>query len=251
MKLRSRAVALCAAVAATTSTVPALAAPATPIEHVVVIYSENISFDHYFATYPNALNKDGEKLQSSEKDAPKFEAKEGTPKVNNLENNDLLGDKNPNSTKPFRLTPEQAVTADQNHHYADEQKAYNGGKMDKFSETVSVDNDKYDPQSYGTTGLTMGYYDGNTVTGMWNYAQNFAMNDNSFSTIFGPSTPGALNLIAGTVAGATMHDPATGEQQTIKDGENHALAGVSEDGKTATVVGDPDPLYDDLSLIHI
>ena len=247
MKLRSRAVALCAAVAATTSAVPALAAPATPIEHVVVIYSENISFDHYFATYPNALNKDGEKLQGSEKDAPKFKAKEGTPKVNNLENNDLLGDKNPNSTKPFRLTPEQAVTADQNHHYADEQKAYNGGKMDKFPETVSVDNDKYDPQSYGTTGLTMGYYDGNTVTGMWNYAQNFAMNDNSFSTIFGPSTPGALNLIAGTVAGATMHDPATGEQQTIKDGENHALAGVSEDGKTATVVGDPDPLYDDCS----
>ena len=110
MKLRSRAVALCAAVAATTSAVPALAAPATPIEHVVVIYSENISFDHYFATYPNALNKDGEKLQGSEKDAPKFKAKEGTPKVNNLENNDLLGDKNPNSTKPFRLTPEQAVT---------------------------------------------------------------------------------------------------------------------------------------------
>ena len=89
--------------------------------------------------------------------------------------------------------------------------------------------------------------DGNTVTGMWNYAQNFAMNDNSYSTIFGPSTPGALNLISGTVAGGTMHDPATGEQKKIEPGKNHALAGVSEDGKTATVVGDPDPLYDDCS----
>ena len=41
----------------------------------------------------------------------------------------------------------------------------------------------------------MGYYDGNTVTALWNYAQHFAMSDNSYSTTFGPSTPGALNLI--------------------------------------------------------
>ena len=42
----------------------------------------------------------------------------------------------------------------------------------------------------GTTGLNMGYYDGNTVTALWNYAQHYAMNDNSYSTAFGPSTPG-------------------------------------------------------------
>src|SRR6202047_428845 len=28
----------------------------TPIKHVVVIFQENVSFDHYFATYPNATN---------------------------------------------------------------------------------------------------------------------------------------------------------------------------------------------------
>ena len=28
----------------------------TPIQHVVVIFQENVSFDHYFGTYPNALN---------------------------------------------------------------------------------------------------------------------------------------------------------------------------------------------------
>ena len=43
----------------------------------------------------------------------------------------------------------------------------------------------------------MGYYDGNTVTALWNYAQHFAMNDNSYGTNFGPSTDGALNLISG------------------------------------------------------
>ena len=30
--------------------------PATPIQHLVVIFNENISFDHYFGTYPNARN---------------------------------------------------------------------------------------------------------------------------------------------------------------------------------------------------
>ena len=48
----------------------------------------------------------------------------------------------------------------------------------------------------------MGYFDGNTVTALWNYAQNFAMNDNSFSTTFGPSAPGAINLVAGNTFGA-------------------------------------------------
>ena len=46
----------------------------------------------------------------------------------------------------------------------------------------------------------MGYYDGNTVTALWNYAQHFAMSDNSFGTTFGPSTPGALNLVVGQTA---------------------------------------------------
>jgi phospholipase C len=49
--------------------------------------------------------------------------------------------------------------------------------------------------------VVMGYYDGNTVTALWNYAQAFAMSDNSYSTTFGPSTPGALNLISGQTHG--------------------------------------------------
>ena len=45
-----------------------------PIEHVVVIFQENVSFDHYFATYPVAANTDG---------SP-FYAADGTPTVNGL-----------------------------------------------------------------------------------------------------------------------------------------------------------------------
>src|ERR1700740_2830638 len=48
---------------------------ATPIEHVVVIYQETVSFDPYFATYPSALNPS---------DEPSFSAAERTPSVNGL-----------------------------------------------------------------------------------------------------------------------------------------------------------------------
>src|ERR1700749_4020468 len=50
---------------------------ATPIKHLVVIFNENESFDHYFATYPKAQNPSGE---------PVFKAARNTPKVNNLAN---------------------------------------------------------------------------------------------------------------------------------------------------------------------
>ena len=52
-----------------------------------------------------------------------------------------------------------------------------------------------------TTGLTMGYYDGNTVTALWNYAQHFAMSDNSTTPTSVRRPPGAINLISGQTNG--------------------------------------------------
>ena len=101
----------------------------TPIKHVVVIFDENISYDHYFGTYPEATNKGG---------GTRFKAKKDTPKNDNLITAKKLK-KNPNLYKPFRLSPSQAVTCDQNHGYTAEQKAYNFGAMDQFVQNVSVD----------------------------------------------------------------------------------------------------------------
>src|SRR5258706_1712426 len=172
----------------------------TPIKHVVVIFQENVSFDHYFATYPSAANS-----SSSE---PSFMATPNTPAVNGLSGTLLTN--NPNSAQPIRLTRAQAMTCDQDHNYGDEQKAFNHGLMNKFVETVGRSSASCDVGGYGKT-IVMGYYDGNTVTAFWNYAQNFAMSDNSFATTFGPSTPGALNLISGQTHGATViSGPATG-----------------------------------------
>jgi len=186
----------------------------TPIKHIVVIFQENVSFDHYFGTYPFAqMNNDGSQFFAGPKD--------NTPRVNNLATSGLL-EHNPNSANPFRIDRSVPNTCDQDHDYGDEQKAFNGGLMDKFVESLSCNDAVLGPAS------VMGYYDGNTVTAIWNYAQNFAMNDNSFSTTFGPSTPGAVNLIAGSTSGATLL--------------RGSMAGnVSSAG---TVVGDPRPAGD-------
>ena len=182
-------------------------ATATPIKHLVVIFQENVSFDHYFATYPNAANPPGE---------PAFHAQPGTPTVNGL-NESLMAPNNPNSTQPFRLGRNQAETCDQDHTYKDEQAAFDGGLMDQFVETVGRGAGTCPDYGKGK-GLVMGYYDGNTTTALWNYAQRFAMSDNSYNTTFGPSTPGALNLVSGQTHGfATTSSNVTANQTVIGD----------------------------------
>jgi phospholipase C len=123
--------------------------PATPIQHVIVIFDENNSFDHYFGTYPNALNPPGE---------PQFTPLANTPTVNGLTPSLIAN--NPNSTKPFRLNRTQEMLCDNDNHYTDEQNAYDGGLLDKFPESTNG--------SGCPTGSNMGYYDGNTVTALWN-----------------------------------------------------------------------------------
>ena len=50
----------------------------------------------------------------------------------------------------------------------------------------------------------MGYFDGNTVSAMWKYAQHFAMNDNAYTDTYGPSTPGTLEIWSGQTNGLKM-----------------------------------------------
>ncbi|MFR0354375.1 phospholipase C [Streptomyces sediminimaris] len=207
---------------------------ATPIKHLVVIYDENISFDHYFATYPKAANTDG----------TPFKAAARTPKADNLLNAGLL-EKNPNLYKPKRLASSQAMTCDQNHSYGPEQYAADGGKADKYVENTEVNKCS---GLFGEPGLVMDYYDGNTVTALWNYAQHYSLNDRSFSSNYGPSTPGALNLISGQTHGVISVDPASGTENPKQTSKPDPYTVVSPDAKgVGTVINDPDPAYDDCS----
>ena len=81
-----------------------------------------------------------------------------------------------------------------------EQKAYDNGKADLFPKYTGKGT-AGGAGAFGTKGQVMGYFDGNTVTAMWNYAQNFAMSDNAYTDTYGPSTPGAINVISGQTNG--------------------------------------------------
>ena len=245
---------------------------ATPIKHLVVIFQENISFDHYFATYPSARNMSGETA---------FKSSPRTPMVNNVANPldvehnfkplqhvDLLNN-NPNSvgnnpvaatppgikngtgaSNPFRLSPAQALTADQGHNESPEQSASDGGKMDGFPAFVGTAGPP--PAGIGTKGLVMGYYDGNTVTALWNYAQHFALNDNSYGSQFGPSTPGAINLISGQTNGFSATKNVLGTGNVLLHNTHEAFADASQPGNLTptqlaanlTLIGDADPILD-------
>ncbi|HEY3858127.1 MAG TPA: alkaline phosphatase family protein [Gammaproteobacteria bacterium] len=204
-------------------------ATATPIKHLVVIYGENVSFDHYFGTYPRASNPAGE---------PAFTAVAGTPSAN-VFTEALLKD-NPNLTNaangtgvsnPFRLDRSQAATADMNHDYTAEQQAYDDGAADAFPEFTGTA-ETGAAGAFGTTGLVMGYYDGNTVTALWNYAQHYAMNDNSYSDQYGPSSPGAINVISGQTNGFVV-GKSSFTDYFIDDGHG-----------SKTLMGDVDPTGD-------
>jgi phospholipase C len=175
----------------------------TPIKHVVVIFQENISYDHYFGTYPNALG---------------FTPKSHTPSSNNYISHPSLLTSNPNLFNPFLLS--NALTCDMDHEYLPEQEAYDGGLVDKFVQFTTNTGAGCNPNG----SFVMGYYDGQNATAQWNIAQNFAMSDNSFDTTFGPSTPGALNLVSGQTFGAT----------------EDAVGG-------GAAISDTDPTYDDCS----
>ncbi len=213
---------------------------ATPIKHLVVIFQENVSFDHYFGTYPLAANPGGE---------PRFHALPDTPSVNGLtpellshnpnlqntaNNNAMASGGVSSAANPFRLDRSQAATSDQDHDYTPEQMAFDGGLMDLFPLSVGTQGPPPSaPPAALTTAITMGYYDGNTVTGLWNYAQNFAMSDNMYNTTFGPSTPGALNVISGQTNGVSSTTVKV-DNSTIVDGG----------GGSQTLISDTDPTGD-------
>ena len=158
----------------------------TPIQHVVIIFQENNSFDHYFATYPKTITDSNGNVI--------FQPKPNSPTINGL-NADLLTN-NQNSAQPFLLT--SVSTCDQDNAYTAEQEAYDKGAADEFVEFT-------EGTGCAVPYENMGYYDGSTVTALWNYAQNYAMSDNFYGTTFGPTLLGHLNLSRMSYSSGVAH----------------------------------------------
>jgi phospholipase C len=228
---------------------------ATPIKHLVIIFLENSSFDRYFGVYPVALNPPGE---------PAFAARPGTPSVNGL--TETLVFDNPNTSNPFRIGRRDSYTCDQNHDYSAEQRARNGGLMNRYVQFG--DDGPGKPGQFchqnenGDFDTDLGYFDGNTVTALWHYAQHFALSDNFFAAMSGQSTRGALNLVAGDVFGAVCRPASPSPPQAsivFVDGgtvpecngpvDSTAIAAPTN-GTLGTLVDDADPFWDVCSQAH-
>ena len=150
------------------------------IEHIVVIYAENRSFDNLYGLFPGAngvasatpttwtqSDRNGSPLQT----LPPVWKSGATPD----------GAYPPNMpNRPFRIDappvsqPLTVATRDLIHRFYTNQEQINGGKLDRYAAMSDAG------------GLVMGYYDGSSLP-MWKLAQQFALADNFFMGAFGGS----------------------------------------------------------------
>jgi len=137
-----------------------------PVEHIVIIFQENRTFDHYFGTFPGA---------------------NGIPEGAALP----VAPGSSQRITPFHLTTTSWTgnpVTDLSHAHKVAEVAYDGGKMDGF--VYAEDSN-----------LTMGYYDNRDIPQYWELASKFVLMDNFFSSEMGPSLPNHLYLIAGQSGG--------------------------------------------------
>ena len=147
------------------------------IKHVFVIYQENRSFDSYFGTFPGSENLVSPLAQT-----------------HGFRQYDPLGN---TWITPFRLAVPD--TADANHSRQSLLTKSDGGNMDLFVSTeeaglLAKNAERSDAQHVGQ--LTMAFEDCDTVPYLWMYASHFTLFDHFFQGMYGPSTPGNIDLIA-------------------------------------------------------
>ncbi len=182
------------------------------IHHVFVIYQENRSFDSYFGSFPGADN-----LASAEARAHGFRQW------------DAIGQ---TWVTPFLL--KAADTSDADHSRPALIAKSDHGKMDDFvgyEEKKLMNKPWASPRHAQQLGLlTMSHEDCTTIPFLWMYAHRFALYDHIFQAMYGPSTPGNIDLIAGQ----------TGQTQAARHPEE---AFRSTEGKGEPVVDDLNPAF--------
>jgi phospholipase C len=179
------------------------------IHHVFVIYQENRSFDSYFGSFPGADN-----LATAEARAHGFRQW------------DSIGH---TWISPFLLNAADTVDAD---HARDALLSKSDhGKMDGYvswEETHRVA--KSGPAIARQLGiLTMSHEDCHTIPFLWMYAHRFALYDHIFQAMYGPSTPGNIDLIAGQ----------TGQTQAARH-PNEKFKSLTGPGEPVVDDADPD-----------
>jgi phospholipase C len=149
------------------------------INHIIVIYLENRSFDQLYGLFPGAdgianagaaavqVDRDGKPY---DKLPPVLNTNFRPPQVDSRFPLDL-----PN--KPYRAEPSVAlsqITGDAWHRYYQEQLQIDGGKMDKFVAWTDAGS------------LVMSYFDGSPAP-LWAYAEKYTLMDHFHHAAFGGS----------------------------------------------------------------
>jgi phospholipase C len=165
------------------------------IQHIIFIVQENHSFDNYFGTYPGAnglpqgtslpdnLNGTGGSVQPFHLDVSQPISIVGDELPPGVSDPDDLAALN-TSTQPFPMGNE-SIAGDLSHAWSVAHEAYDNGKMDGF---VAAEK----------SALTMGYYDRQDIPYYWDYADNYVLDDNFFSSEMGPSFPNHLYIASGS-----------------------------------------------------
>jgi phospholipase C len=182
------------------------------VKHVFVIYQENRSFDSYFGSFPGADNLASPLAQT-----------------HGFRQFDPLGNQ---WVTPFRITVSD--TADADHSRPALITKSDGGRMDLFVSTeefglLANGYSRDDAQRVGL--LTMAYEDCDVIPYYWQWARNFALYDNFFQAMYGPSTPGNIEIIAAQ----------TGQSQWARHATEQVAA--SDKGPGVPVVNDAEPAF--------
>ncbi|OIR17896.1 phospholipase C 2 precursor [mine drainage metagenome] len=154
----------------TTSQANAAEPALTRINHIIVIYLENHSFDNLYGLFPGANGLDQAvytHLQTDEAGKPYSTL----PAIKDVRFPHALGN------RPFPIeqyVPANEKTDDLVHRFYQNQAQINGGRNDRFAGISDA------------AGLVMGYYDGSKLP-LWQYAKKYTLADNFYQAAFGGS----------------------------------------------------------------
>ena len=205
---------------------PAQAAGLDRLEHIVVIYLENHSFDNMYALYPGADDLAAPKAAWAPQTDGQGRVLAHLPPVYDAE------DKRPDRRFPPHLVnapflidqyvPQNQTIPDLVHRFYQAQEQIDGGRMDRFASVSDAG------------GLTMGYYDTRN-TAMWALAQRFTLADHYFQGAFG----GSFLNHAWLICACTPRFPQAPAALTARlDGQGHLLkdGAVTPDGYAVNTV---------------
>ena len=180
------------------------------IDHIIVVYLENRSFDNFFRGFEGADTSDRPQQPYALQRDRNGSIYEQLPMG---EEGIKLGFPHSVNNEPFLLdqtVPHTAIIPDMVHRFYQNQLQINGGKNDRFAD---ISNEK---------ALTMGYHDIRN-TALWSYAKKYTLCDHFFASAFGGSFLNHQWLIA-------ARTPYAGSETNISRYELSSEGDIIRDG---------------------